>query len=130
MAVTDPDAPPHERASMFLVDIGTPGFELIRDIAVMGDFSEGGHWEIHLNNCRIPVENILGKEGEGFKLAQMRLGPGRITHAMRWLGVMNRSFDLMIDYALKRKTRGKPWQNFKRFKISLLIQLQRFQPQG
>jgi acyl-CoA dehydrogenase len=112
MAVTDPDAPPHERASMFLVDIGTPGFELIRDIAVMGDFSEGGHWEIHLNNCRIPVENILGKEGEGFKLAQMRLGPGRITHAMRWLGVMNRSFDLMIDYALKRKTRGKPLAEF------------------
>ncbi|WP_216829854.1 acyl-CoA dehydrogenase family protein [Alkalihalobacterium elongatum] len=112
MAVTNPDAAPHERATMFLVDMGTPGFEMIRDIGTMGDFSEGGHWEIKFNNCRIPKENILGKEGEGFKLAQMRLGPGRITHAMRWLGVMNRSFDLMLDYALKRKTRGKPLADF------------------
>ncbi|MBU8906254.1 acyl-CoA dehydrogenase family protein [Desertibacillus haloalkaliphilus] len=112
MAVTNPDAAPHERASMFLVDIGTPGFNLIRDIEVMGDFSEGGHWEIEFDNCRIPEESILGKVGEGFKLAQMRLGPGRITHAMRWLGVMNRSFDLMLDYALKRKTRGKPLAEF------------------
>ncbi|MFJ5757732.1 acyl-CoA dehydrogenase family protein [Neobacillus sp. NPDC093182] len=112
MAVTDPEAAPHERASMFLVERGTPGFDLIRDIGVMGDYSEGGHWEIHFNDCRIPSENILGKVGEGFKLAQMRLGPGRITHAMRWLGVMNRSFDLMLDYAHKRKTRGKPLAEF------------------
>jgi acyl-CoA dehydrogenase len=112
MAVTDPDAPPHERATMFLVEKGTPGFNLIRDIGVMGDYSEGGHWEIHFDNCRIPAENILGKVGEGFKLAQMRLGPGRITHAMRWLGVMNRSFDLMLDYSIKRKTRGQALAEF------------------
>ena len=107
MAVTEPKASPHERASMFIVDKGTPGFDLIRDIGVMGDYSEGGHWEIHFNDCRIPSRNLLGNIGEGFKLAQMRLGPGRITHAMRWLGVMNRSFNLMLDYSLKRKTRGK-----------------------
>jgi len=107
MAVTDPDAPPHERASMFIVDMDHPGVELIRDIPLMGDYSEGGTWELGFNNCRVPEESILGNRGEGFKLAQMRLGPGRITHAMRWLGVMNRSFDLMISYALKRKTRGK-----------------------
>ncbi|SER86507.1 acyl-CoA dehydrogenase family protein [Psychrobacillus sp. OK032] len=107
MAVTNPDAAPHERSSMFIVDIDHPGLERVRDIAVMGDYSEGGHWELKFNNCRVPADSMLGNPGEGFKLAQMRLGPGRITHAMRWLGVMNRSFDLMVNYALKRKSRGQ-----------------------
>ncbi|SDI09642.1 Acyl-CoA dehydrogenase [Alteribacillus persepolensis] len=108
MAVTNPEALPHERASMFIVDMDNPGVEKIRDIPVMGDYSEGGHWELGFNNCRVKEDSMLGSPGEGFKLAQMRLGPGRITHAMRWLGVMNRSFDLMVSYALKRKTRGVP----------------------
>ena len=107
MAVTNPDAAPHERSSMFIVDMDTPGLERVRDIGVMGDYSEGGHWELKFNNCRVPADSMLGNPGEGFKLAQMRLGPGRITHAMRWLGVMNRSFDLMVNYALKRKSRGQ-----------------------
>lgn len=112
MAVTNPEAPPHERSSMFIVDIDHPGLELVRDIGVMGDYSEGGHWELRFHNCRVHESSMLGNPGEGFKLAQMRLGPGRITHAMRWLGVMNRSFDLMVNYALKRKTRGKPLAEF------------------
>lgn len=112
MAVTNPEAPPHERSSMFIVDFDHPGLERVRDIGVMGDYSEGGHWEIRFNNCRVHESAMLGKPGEGFKLAQARLGPGRITHAMRWLGVMNRSFDLMVEYALKRKTRGVPLSEF------------------
>ncbi len=106
MAVTNPEAVPHERSSMFIVDMDHPGLDRVRDIPVMGDYSEGGHWELKFTNCRVHESSMLGKPGEGFKLAQMRLGPGRITHAMRWLGVMNRSFDLMVNYALKRKSRG------------------------
>ncbi|MFC2948054.1 acyl-CoA dehydrogenase family protein [Virgibacillus sediminis] len=112
MAVTDPEAAPHERASMFIIDMDHPRLERVRDIEVMGDFSEGGHWELRFDNCRVHESSMLGNPGEGFKLAQMRLGPGRITHAMRWLGVMNRSFDLMVNYALKRKTRGTPLAEF------------------
>ncbi|SFD42897.1 Acyl-CoA dehydrogenase [Lentibacillus persicus] len=112
MAVTNPEAPRHEQASMFIVDMDNPGLERVRDIGVMGDYSEGGHWELKFNNCRVHKRSMLGNPGEGFKLAQKRLGPGRITHAMRWLGVMNRSFDLMVNYALKRKTRGTPLSEF------------------
>ena len=107
MAVTNPEAAPHERSSMFIVDMDNPGLERVRDIPVMGDFSEGGHWELKFTNCRVHADSLLGNPGEGFKLAQMRLGPGRITHSMRWLGIMNRSFDLMVNYAMERKTRGK-----------------------
>ncbi|HEY3365164.1 MAG TPA: acyl-CoA dehydrogenase family protein [Symbiobacteriaceae bacterium] len=112
MAVTDPDAPPHARASMILVDAGTPGFNLVRDVPVMGDLSEGGHGEFMITNCRVPRENLLGKRGEGFKLAQLRLGPGRITHCMRWLGQAGRAFDLMVARALQRETRGKRLAEF------------------
>jgi acyl-CoA dehydrogenase len=107
MAMTDPDAPLHERFSMFIVDADNPGFEIVREVPVMGDHFAGGHCEIRYTNCRVPQENMLGKRGEGFKLAQLRLGPGRITHAMRWIGVAKRSFDLMVDYSTKRVTRGK-----------------------
>jgi alkylation response protein AidB-like acyl-CoA dehydrogenase len=117
MAVTDPDAPLHRRASMLIVERGTPGMEIVRDIPVMGD-SLGGHSEIVFRNCRVPRENLLGERGKGFKLAQMRLGPGRITHAMRWIGVMNRSFEMMLAYAQKRETRGKKlaeWQTIQNY---------------
>lgn len=107
MAVTDPDAPVHQRASMFIVPTGTPGYVIEREVPVMGDHSEGGHCEIRYTNCRVPKDNLLGKRGEGFKLAQLRLGPGRITHVMRWIGVASRSLDLMMEYALQRETRGK-----------------------
>jgi alkylation response protein AidB-like acyl-CoA dehydrogenase len=112
MAMTDPDAAPHERFSMFIVDADNPGFEIVREVPVMGDHFAGGHCEVRYTNCRVPKENLLGKRGEGFKLAQLRLGPGRITHAMRWIGVAKRSFDLMIEYSTKRTTRGKTLSEF------------------
>ncbi|HEX9057134.1 MAG TPA: acyl-CoA dehydrogenase family protein [Ktedonobacterales bacterium] len=111
MAVTDPHALPHERASMIIVERDTPGLEIVRDVPVMGD-SLGGHTELRFQNCRVPRDHLLGKRGAGFFLAQARLGPGRITHAMRWIGVMERSFEMMLDYAQKRETRGQKLAEF------------------
>jgi acyl-CoA dehydrogenase len=107
MAVTEPDARPHERASMLIVERGTPGFEVVREVPVMGDQTEGGHCELRFTRCRVPAENLLGARGQGFRLAQARLGPGRITHCMRWIGVATRSFELMLARALERETRGQ-----------------------
>ncbi|MFJ7308906.1 acyl-CoA dehydrogenase family protein [Peribacillus frigoritolerans] len=112
LAMTDPDAPPHERYSMFIVDADNPGFEIVREVPVMGDHFAGGHCEVRYTNCRVLEDDMLGKRGEGFKLAQLRLGPGRITHAMRWIGVAKRSLDLMVEYSLKRVTRGKTLSEF------------------
>jgi acyl-CoA dehydrogenase len=106
-AITDPDAAPHKRASMFLVDTATPGYEFVREVPVMSDHSEGGHCELRFVNMRVPDENMLGERGGGFALAQHRLGPGRITHCMRWIGVAQRSFELMMGRALDRETRGQ-----------------------
>lgn len=105
MAITNPEAPRHERASMFLVPTDTPGFKVVCNTPVMGHRGEGweSHGEIRLENCRVPEENRLGPEGAGFLIAQERLGPGRIHHCMRWLGVCERSFELMCTYALKRQ---------------------------
>jgi len=103
MVVTDPDADPYHRTSLFLVDADNPGFEIVREVPVMGDHYIGGHCEVRFNNCRVSKEGLLGKRGEGFKLAQLRLGPGRITHAMRWLGVARRSLNEMIAYALTKQ---------------------------
>jgi alkylation response protein AidB-like acyl-CoA dehydrogenase len=111
MAVTDPEKAPHQRASMLLVDKGTPGMHIVRDVPTMGVHFIG-HAEIRFEHCRVPRANLLGNQGEGFKLAQVRLGPGRITHCMRWIGVMNRSFELMLAYAGKRETRGRKLADF------------------
>jgi acyl-CoA dehydrogenase len=111
MAITDPEAPAHARASMIIVERGTPGLEIVRDIPVMGD-TLGGHTELRFANCRVPARNLLGQRGRGFELAQVRLGPGRITHAMRWIGVMSRSFELMLDYVGRRETRGQKLSEF------------------
>ena len=108
MAVTDPDAEPHQRASMILVPTETPGFNIVRSVPVMGSGGVGGHCEIRFENCRVPFQNLLGERGKGFKLAQARLGPGRIQHCMRWLGAAQRSFEMMCSYALQRKTFGEP----------------------
>jgi alkylation response protein AidB-like acyl-CoA dehydrogenase len=108
MAVTDPDADEHHRASMILVPTSTPGFNIIRSVEVMGSSSVGGHCEIRFENCRVPFENLLGEEGRGFELAQARLGPGRIQHCMRWIGAAQRSFEMMCSYALKRISFGEP----------------------
>jgi acyl-CoA dehydrogenase len=110
MVVTDPDAEPHKRASMILVPTDTPGYELVRKIPVMGHEGRGWgtHCETRFTDVRVPLGNVLGEAGDGFRIAQKRLGPGRIHHVMRWLGQMQRAFDLMCSYSLERKTFGEP----------------------
>jgi acyl-CoA dehydrogenase len=105
MAITDPDAPPHRRASMILVPTDTPGFNLVRNISVMGHAGSGhaSHAEIIYQSCRVPQTNLLGGEGDGFRIAQERLGPGRIHHCMRWLGIASRCFDMMCERANQRR---------------------------
>jgi len=104
MAVTNPDADPYLRASMIIVPTDTPGFNLVRNIPVMGHTGEDhfSHAEILYQNCRVPQQNLLGSEGHGFVIAQERLGPGRIHHCMRWIGICNRAFDLMVARARDR----------------------------
>jgi alkylation response protein AidB-like acyl-CoA dehydrogenase len=110
MVVTEPDAAPHRRASMIIVPTDTPGYELVRRIPVMGHEGRGWgtHCETRFTDVRVPLDNTLGEPGAGFLIAQKRLGPGRIHHVMRWLGQMQRAFDLMCSYALERKTFGEP----------------------
>jgi alkylation response protein AidB-like acyl-CoA dehydrogenase len=105
MAVTDPDAPPHQRASMIIVPTDTPGFELVRNVSVMGHAGGGhaSHAEVSYQSCRVPQSNLLGTEGAGFRIAQDRLGPGRIHHCMRWLGIAKRAYDLMCARANERQ---------------------------
>jgi acyl-CoA dehydrogenase len=108
MAVTDPDAEPHRRASQILVPADTPGVEIVRPIPVMGHAGSGWstHCEVWYRDVRVPVANTLGEAGDGFRIAQKRLGPGRIHHVMRWLGQMQRAFELMCSYALEREAFG------------------------
>ena len=106
MAVTTPDAPnPYQRASMIIVPTDNPGFKLLRNIPVMGHTGEGwhSHAEIRLEDARVPVANLIGTEGAGFALAQERLGPGRIHHCMRWIGICERAFELMCRRAATRE---------------------------
>ena len=111
MAVTNPDADPHGRASMILVPTGTPGFDMICNLSVMGH--RGGDWashaEVKYNDARVPLANILGGEGAGFVIAQQRLGPGRIHHCMRWIGICERALDILCRHAATREIApGKP----------------------
>jgi acyl-CoA dehydrogenase len=110
MVVTEPDAEPHRRASMILVPTDTPGYELVRRVSVMGHEGHGWgtHCETRFTDVRVPVSNTLGEPGDGFRIAQKRLGPGRIHHVMRWLGQMQRAFELMCAYSLERKAFGGP----------------------
>ncbi len=105
MAVTNPDAPMYMQASMIIVPTNTPGYNLVRNIPVMGHTGSdyASHGEILFQSSRVPQENLLGPEGHGFIMAQERLGPGRIHHCMRWLGICNRAFDLMCKRANERK---------------------------
>ncbi|MHB8420686.1 MAG: acyl-CoA dehydrogenase family protein, partial [Myxococcales bacterium] len=105
MAVTDPEAAPHARASLIVVPTDTPGFERVRNISVMGHAGEGyfSHAEIRYTNCRVPEANLLGGRGQGFLIAQERLGAGRIHHCMRWIGICERAFELMCRRALARE---------------------------
>ncbi|MEX2236897.1 MAG: acyl-CoA dehydrogenase family protein [Dehalococcoidia bacterium] len=107
MCVTDPDAEPHRRMSQIIVPTDTPGFNIIRNVAVMGE-TDGAHCEIRYEDCRVPITNLLGEEGDGFRIAQKRLGPGRIHHCMRWLGQAQRAFELMCEYSLTRHAFGGP----------------------
>lgn len=110
MAVTNPDAAPHKRASMFLVPLPNEGVSHVRNIPIMGDVGAGyfSHAEIVLNDCFVPDEALLGEVGAGFTMAQERLGPGRIHHCMRWIGICERVMDMIRERAkhrmLKRDT--------------------------
>jgi alkylation response protein AidB-like acyl-CoA dehydrogenase len=111
MAVTDPSAPPHQRASMILVPMDTPGCSIVQNIMVMGE--RGGdhasHAEVRFDGVRVPVANLIGHAGQGFELAQARLGPGRVHHCMRWIGICERAFDLMCQRAVTRElSPGEP----------------------
>lgn len=108
MAVTDPEAAAHRRATQIIVPADTPGVEIVRPVPVMGHAGRGWstHCEVRYTNVRVPVENTLGEPGDGFRIAQKRLGPGRIHHVMRWLGQMERAFELMCAYSLEREAFG------------------------
>jgi acyl-CoA dehydrogenase len=110
MCVTDPDAEPHRGMSQILVPATTPGVEVVRAVEVLGHTGRGWntHCEVRFTGVRVPAANLLGSRGDGFRIAQKRLGPGRIHHVMRWLGQMQRAFDLMCTYALERHAFGSP----------------------
>lgn len=112
MAITNPEAEsPYRRASMIIVPTDAPGYEQVRRIPIMGHSGEGyfSHSELRFENCRVPQANLLGEEGLGFAMAQERLGPGRIHHCMRWIGICERAFDLMCRRAAERNLApGKP----------------------
>jgi len=106
MAITNPDeSNRYKRASQIIVPTNTPGFRIVRNTNVMGHAGSdyASHAEISYENCRVPQTNLLGNEGEGFLLAQERLGPGRIHHCMRWIGICERAFALMCEYAAHRE---------------------------
>src|SRR3954452_19467800 len=108
MVVTDPDAAPYTRASMIIVPIDNPGFNLIRNVSVMGHDGGPGHCEIRYEDCRVPESNLLGERGAGFVIAQDRLGPGRIHHCMRAIGAAERALELMCKRANERVAFGSP----------------------
>jgi acyl-CoA dehydrogenase len=111
MAVTNPDVHPYQGTSMIIVPTDTPGVDIVRDVPTMEHPVEtfgmfGGHSEIYYREARVPYQNLVGKEGEGFVLAQHRLGPGRIHHCMRWLGQSKRAFDMLCERAVSRYAHG------------------------
>jgi len=111
-AETNPENRPHKHASMFVVPAGTPGMDIVRDIPTMSHpdvhFGEtGNHAEIIFRDCRVPADHLIGGPGDGFVLAQQRLGGGRIHHAMRWIGQAKRSLDIMCERAVSRESHGK-----------------------
>jgi len=108
MAVTDPEAAPHERTSQIIVPTDAPGFEIVRPVSVMGHAGGGGHCEVRYDQCRVPVANRLGPEHSGFMIAQARLGPGRIHHCMRAIGMAERSFEIMCRHVNERTAFGGP----------------------
>ncbi|ADP82070.1 acyl-CoA dehydrogenase family protein [Pseudofrankia inefficax] len=108
LAVTDPDAAPHRRQSMFVVPADTPGITNVRNVAVAGQAdADGAHAYLRYDDVRIPADHLLGERGQGFAVAQTRLGGGRIHHAMRTVGLVREAFDMMCERALSRVTKGE-----------------------
>src|SRR6202034_4199350 len=111
MAVTNPDVHPHQGSSMLIAPVDTPGVDIVRDVSTMEDPHTpygrfGNHAEIIYRDVRVPAGNVIGREGDGFQLAQQRLGPGRIHHCMRWLGQSRRAFDMLCERAVSRYAHG------------------------
>jgi len=111
MGKTDPEAPRHLQQSMILVPVDTPGVTRVRDLSLFGYFDQHGHGEVDFDNVRVPATNLLGEEGSGFAIAQARLGPGRIHHCMRTLGIAERALAMMIERTSKREVFGGPLIN-------------------
>ena len=109
MVITEPDADRYGRASMIIVPGDTPGLRKVRNVETMGggDHFGFGHAEIYYEDVRVPKDNLLGGRGQGFLIAQARLGPGRIHHCMRWLGQARRAFDILCERSLQREAFGK-----------------------
>ena len=106
MVRTEVDVPDHSAFSMIVVPTDTPGYNIIRDVPVLG--MEAGHYEVEYDNVTVPEDHLLGERGQGFRIAQQRLGPGRIFHCMRWLGQAQRAFDIMCERLHNRTAFGEP----------------------
>ena len=131
IAVTDADAPLNSRKSMLIVPAETPGIEILRNVAIAGeaDPEDGHHAHIRYNRVRVPREHMLGLPGEGFKVAQARLGGGRIHHAMRSVGKCRRAIDMMLERAVSRRTRGRKLGDHQMVQAKIadsLIELEQF----
>jgi len=130
MAISNPDVPVHQGASMFLVPKSTPGLNLVRMVGIGGEpLGHGHHAYIRYENCRVPAENLLGGEGQAFAIAQTRLGGGRIHHAMRTVAMVRRAIRMMCERALSRRTQGDLLANkqlVQQYIADSFIQLEQF----